>query len=71
MYIYIYIYIIYIYIHIHILYKYNYINIYIYIYIFVCMPDCALNSSFSTPVPWDLHLNFCSEMIKRNLERHN
>ena len=21
------------------------------------------------PVPWDLHLNFCSEMIKRNLER--
>ena len=38
---------------------------------FVYMPDCVLNSSFSTPVPWDLHLNFWSEMIKRNLERHN
>ena len=33
------------------------------------MPDCVLNSTFSTPVPWDLHLYFCSEMIKRNLEQ--
>ena len=32
---------------------------------------CVLNSSFSTPVPWDLHLNFYSELIKRNLERQN
>ena len=38
---------------------------------FVCIPDSVLNSSFPVPVPWDLHLNFCSEMIKRNLERHN
>ena len=38
---------------------------------FVCMPVCFRNNSFSTPVSWDLHLNFCSEMIKRNLERHN
>ena len=27
--------------------------------------------SFATPVLWDLHLNFRSELIKRNLERHN
>ena len=29
------------------------------------MSDGVLNSSFSTPMPWDLHLNFYSEMIKR------
>ena len=36
---------------------------------FVRVPDCAcpLNSSFLTPVTWDLHIKFCSEMIKRNL----
>ena len=38
---------------------------------FVPTSDGVLNSSFWTPVPWDSHLNFCSEMIKRNLERHN
>ena len=38
---------------------------------FVCIPDCILNSFFSILVPRDLHLNFCSEMIKQNLERHN
>ena len=37
----------------------------------VCMSDCILNTSFWTPVPWYLHLNFCSKMIKRNLEWHN
>ena len=37
---------------------------------FVCMLDCILNSSFSTLMPWDLHLNFCSEMIKQNMEWH-
>ena len=31
------------------------------------MPDCVLNSSFPTSVPGDLHLNFCFEIIKRNL----
>ena len=36
---------------------------------FVCMPDCVRNSSVSTPIPWDLHLHFCSKMIKRNVER--
>ena len=36
---------------------------------FVYMPGCVLRSSFSISVPWDLHLNFSSKMIKRNLER--
>ena len=40
--------------------KYHIFHLYIHILI-----------SFSTPVPWDLHLNFCFKMIKWNLERHN
>ena len=36
---------------------------------FVYMPDCVLRSSSSISVPWDLHLNLSSKMIKRNLER--
>ena len=31
----------------------------------------VLSSSSINPVPWDLHLNFCCRMIKRNLERYN
>ena len=37
---------------------------------FVCTSDDVLNSSFWTPVPWDFHLNFSSEMIKQNVKRH-
>ena len=35
------------------------------------MPDWVLIKLFSTPVPWSLHLNFSSKMIKQNLERQN
>ena len=38
---------------------------------FIYMPDCVLNSSFSTIFPGDLLLTFPSKMIKRNLEQHN
>ena len=30
----------------------------------IYIPDCVLTSSFSTPEHWNLHLNFCYEMIK-------
>ena len=35
------------------------------------MSDCTLDSSFSIFAPWKLHVNFCFNMIKRNLEQHN
>ena len=28
---------------------------------FVYMPDCLLSCLFSTPVTWDLHINFFSQ----------
>ena len=38
---------------------------------FVDISDCALNNYFSIFTPWNLHLNFCSNIITQNLERHN
>ena len=38
---------------------------------FICVPDCVLDSSFSTLTPWDLHLNFFFAMIKSGLTQVN